>query len=517
MNDGADLSMLAKTAEELMASAGSPSAALVSSILTVLKNSDATLLGKTYDSTTGNTLPSDYLIQNKPNQTQSELWNAFDGILTQFVGSAPGAPHFIDIAHLGLGAGRSNDAFQQKIADALINIAAVSTQPIHVRFLEGLPGDGSPPPFDFADIVMNKSIGVTGLSEMTIYFGNLNVPWLAGIKSLPGSWNHSKILAVDGACGMVGGMNYWDDYLNTGYNANLFDVSIKAIGPAAASSQTFADYLWAQVVNAGMSQYKALTLGNSTYSYPASVPTFAASGIKVVPIPGTVPILAVGNLGLWTLADQSALAAEYAYSYASEQVKVDGLYSGDPNVPLWFPFSSFDPGVAKAQQASSTARHIALSQVQSGGHIRISQQKIADTDTVSRAGFVIWPGNFIDDVVAAIKRGATVDILLSEYGAGAGGYSDDMGGNNLIKVIEAKLGGASPLLTVRQVPSGQYNHGKIWIADDTAFFVGSDNIYPGYLQECGYVVADQPSTQQFITDYWNPIWSIGVPPTDPLT
>ncbi len=515
MDDGANLECLPNLAEEL-AAASSPSAAILQSILTVLRGSDPTLEGHSYQSTTGNSLPADYLIQNKPNQSQSEFWNAFAGILTQFVASTPAAPHFIDIAHLGLGAGRANDLFEQDIADALIALAKASSAPITVRFLEGLPNDGSPLPFDFANILLNKSSGQSGLANMTCWIGNLNVPWIDGAKQLPGSWNHSKILAVDGACGMVGGMNYWNDYLSTGASANLYDVSIKVEGPAADSSQAWADYLWKQVASSGTSEYKSLKLGDSAFG-SAAVPYFAGSGITPPPGTGSLPVLAVGNLGLWTLADQSALALEYGYSRAFEEVKVNGQYASTPNVPLWFPFSHFDPAEAKAQQASSTARHIALSQVQSGGHLRISQQKIADTDVVSRAGFVIWPGNFIDDVVNALRRGATVDVILSEFQVGAGGYSDDMGGNNLRKVIAEKLGSDSTLLNVRQVPSFEYNHGKIWIVDDSAFFVGSDNIYPGYLQEHGYVIADQTATQNFINDYWVPLWSIGVAPTDPKT
>lgn len=515
MDEGANLEGLPALSEELTA-ASSPSATMLQSILSVLRNSDSTLEGHSYQSTTGNTLPSDYLVQNTPSQTQSGLLTAFNSILKQFAAVAPASPHFIDIAHLGLGASRAGDQFEKDIADALIALAKASTAPITVRFLEGLPNDGSPLPFDFANILLNKTSGQSGLSNLTCWIGNLNVPWLDGVKKLPGSWNHSKILAVDGACGMVGGMNYWDDYLKTAPSSNLYDCSIKVEGEASASTQAWADYLWKQVAAGGTAEYKSLNLGDTGFGTTA-IPYFASSGITPPAGTGSLPILSVGNLGLWTLADQTALALEYGYARLFEKVNVNGPYASTPNVPLWFPFSSFAPGAAKAQQASSTARHIALSHVKPGGHIRVSQQKIADTDVVSRAGFVIWPGNFIDDVVNALRRGATVDIILSEYQNGAGGYSDDMGGNNLRKVIFDKLGSSSSLLNVKQVPGGQYNHGKIWIVDDSAFFVGSDNIYPGYLQECGYVIADQTATQKFITDYWDPIWSIGVAPTDPTT
>jgi hypothetical protein len=511
MNDGATLEHLSALADDLN-NAVSPSAVILKSILAALRASDVSLENYTYHSSLNNSLTSDYLIQNKPNQSVSALWNAFKEILSEYAGDGTVA-HFIDIAHLGLDATRSNDQFEQKIADLLIKLASVSKAPVIVRFLEGLPNDGEAPPLDFANILLSKSEGRQGLDNMTCWIGNLNVPWLDGIKQLPGSWNHSKILAVDGACSMVGGMNYWDDYLATGSNSSLYDVSIKVVGGAAASSQAWADYLWRQVATSGTAEYKSLKLGDSSFG-SAEIPYFTKSGITPPVGTGSIPVLAVGNLGLWTLADQATLALEYGYSYEREQVKVDGLYANDPNVQLWFPFSMFDGGAAKAQQASCTARHVALSLVKPNGHLRISQQKIADTDTVATAGFVIWPGYFIDDVVKALKNGARVDILLSEFGDGAGGYSDDMGGKNVRKVIIDALGSDTQLLTVLQVPEGQYNHGKVWIVDDSAFFVGSDNVYPGFLQEYGFVIADQSATQQFINDYWNPLWATGVPQPD---
>jgi hypothetical protein len=38
------------------------------------------------------------------------------------------------------------------------------------------------------------------------------------------------------------------------------------------------------------------------------------------------------------------------------------------------------------------------------------------------------------------------------------------------------------------------------------FYVGSDNIYPAYLQEYGYVIGSVQKTQEFIQNYWTPLW-----------
>ena len=184
------------------------------------------------------------------------------------------------------------------------------------------------------------------------------------------------------------------------------------------------------------------------------------------------------------------------------------------NLPLWCPFSNFDAADSRARQASTAARHLALAQVGAGGHIRISQQKIADTDPLdNQIGYVFWPGSFLDDVVAALKRGAKVDILVSNHLANySGGYTDDMGGKALQGVIADLMGSAPAGLTVKRMPDPVSNHAKVWIANDQVFYVGSDNVYPAFLQEYGFVVADAAATANFIKTYWNPIWAQGETP-----
>jgi phosphatidylserine/phosphatidylglycerophosphate/cardiolipin synthase-like enzyme len=53
------------------------------------------------------------------------------------------------------------------------------------------------------------------------------------------------------------------------------------------------------------------------------------------------------------------------------------------------------------------------------------------------------------------------------------------------------------------------NHAKVYIIDDTHFYVGSDNVYlsasPKGHQEYGYLIEGQAETQKFIDDYWKPL------------
>jgi hypothetical protein len=50
------------------------------------------------------------------------------------------------------------------------------------------------------------------------------------------------------------------------------------------------------------------------------------------------------------------------------------------------------------------------------------------------------------------------------------------------------------------------NHAKLWMVDDCAFHIGSDNIYPHNLQEFGYVVESEALASTVLADYWEPLW-----------
>jgi phosphatidylserine/phosphatidylglycerophosphate/cardiolipin synthase-like enzyme len=177
-------------------------------------------------------------------------------------------------------------------------------------------------------------------------------------------------------------------------------------------------------------------------------------------------------------------------------------------------------------QASISARYLLLKSVAQNGILRISQQKIANTDVVNQTNIVIWPGEFLGAIVSVLKdKNAAVQILLSHHTPTySNGYSDDMGGKALKGVITDRLAKAmgndrtaaqalvNKLLTIRQTKPGTYNHGKVWIVDDQLFYVGSDNIYPAYLQEFGYIVGDQDATRWFIISYWNKLWNQGITP-----
>lgn len=502
-------------AETHAAKVSSAQAIDISMIFRSLQQSDPALEGKTYQYTTANALPPKWMLQCTPNRTSCELLDAIQNRLGQLVGAQPTKPHFIDITHLGNNA--QNDSFQQALAATLVKLAMAAKAPITVRYIEGNPASTTPNPFYFAQTVLAATHGQSGIGQLTMYFANLDVPWADGAaKGTPGSWNHAKIFAIDGVTSIVGGMNYWSDYM-VGHN-ELYDASINIDGAVAGASHRYADFLWSDGVKPAVAKpWKSLKFGDSTFG-AAFPPAFSPSAYPLPIYPKPMPVLSVGNLGLWGVEDQFSLALELAYSDEYERIYPKHTYNrvmAAKNLPLWFPESNFDFAKLRARQASTAARHLAMAQVGAGGRIRLSQQKIADTDLLDDGiDYVFWPGLLLEDIVGALKRGAAVDILLSNHAANySGGYSDDMGGKALQGVIADQLGSAPQNLTIRQIPDPISNHAKVWIANDEMFYVGSDNAYPGFLQEYGFIVADPAATTQFLSTYWNPIWAKGVPPT----
>ena len=56
-------------------------------------------------------------------------------------------------------------------------------------------------------------------------------------------------------------------------------------------------------------------------------------------------------------------------------------------------------------------------------------------------------------------------------------------------------------------PSKFGNHAKVVIADDAAFYIGSQNLYPANLAEYGFIVDDAGVAADFVTHYFSDIWA----------
>ncbi|KAE9375127.1 hypothetical protein N431DRAFT_402426 [Stipitochalara longipes BDJ] len=114
----------------------------------------------------------------------------------------------------------------------------------------------------------------------------------------PVTWNHAKIVAVNGRALLTGGGNYYDLYMT---NGTLIDNDITILGDAAVDGHNYADYLW-RYLNANhpsdnssamwstklsIAPPKSIPIGSNAPYYPLNTPR----------LQGKIPVLSVGKLG----------------------------------------------------------------------------------------------------------------------------------------------------------------------------------------------------------------------------
>jgi phosphatidylserine/phosphatidylglycerophosphate/cardiolipin synthase-like enzyme len=300
------------------------------------------------------------------------------------------------------------------------------------------------------------------------------------------SWNHSKIVAVDGRRAIVGGHNMWTpDYLA---EAPAHDISMEVEGPAAEDGHRFADALWDF-----MCDHERSARINEWYSYVPGVPgigTECLSRMELQPGPetatGGVPILAVGRLAAGispVFADQSLVARDLMLGAATRTIRM---------VQQDVAFAFF-PLVGALQ--------------------------------------LRWPESVLDkfaDLIA--EKHGDVFLVLSNYGAAGpvGSYSNDVRletvAYKIRDVVQRRSGLAEPELSallcqrlhlapLRFGPDPTWPkgvsiglHAKFWMVDERAFYIGSENLYPVELQEFGYIVEDPTAAAQARREYWDQAW-----------
>lgn len=99
----------------------------------------------------------------------------------------------------------------------------------------------------FLNRIIKISLDTTAGTALTLFTKKLNVDDLVNqviVNKAPSiTWNHGKVLAVNGTTLMTGGINYWDLYANNGPH-DICDHSVKVQGDAAVSAHRWADYFW---------------------------------------------------------------------------------------------------------------------------------------------------------------------------------------------------------------------------------------------------------------------------------
>jgi phosphatidylserine/phosphatidylglycerophosphate/cardiolipin synthase-like enzyme len=435
--------------------------------------------GITYDLTQGNSLPREWIVQS-PNQwgrRSADLTAGHsDGLVRRVQDLVGSAQHRVDIALLQpVADGRFREALR-----ASLQTLARRGRPVTVRVIVG-----QYPP---------ANVDVPGFYQALtegLDLGRLTVA-VAAYRSCVAfedcdsySWNHAKIISVDGIEALVGGHNLWSrDYLE---DEPVADLSMRVRGPAAASASRFIDRLW-DYVCANLERKKSIALASSTGGCVQPPPLPAAKGR------GGLPILGVGRMGAGItndFANQSELARDLMFGAARREIRIvqQDLGFGLGRADTLFPDSAIDRLIDFMRQGRGDI-YVVLSNLGSKGksgstysndvtpmtlarHLRSEvQRRVEARDPLSR-----WE----------IRRGADpVNAMLCEH----------------LHLAPYRFGpdetwpGGIPIA----------NHAKFWMVDGRAFYVGSDNMYPVNLQEYGYIVDDARAAQELTDAYWTPLW-----------
>jgi phosphatidylserine/phosphatidylglycerophosphate/cardiolipin synthase-like enzyme len=435
--------------------------------------------GITYDLTRGSTLGRDWIVQT-PNlwgRKASELMPGHSDALVSLVHDlVASAQRRIDIALLQP---VPDSRFLEALRTALQSLASRKV-PVTVRLIIGqYPPDNVDVPAFYK--ALTDGLDTSRLSVSVAAFRSC----VASEDCDSYSWNHAKIIAVDGRDALVGGHNLWSqDYL---FEAPVSDLSMRVQGPAAASAVRFVERLWAYVC-ANADRKDSIAVVSSTGGCSPAAPLPASTGR------GGLPVLAVGRLAAGItkdFANQSELARDLMLGAARHEIRIvqQDLGFALGRADTLFPDSSIDRLIDFLRQGRGDI-YIVLSNLGAKGksgmtysndvslatlarHLRQEvQRRIENRDPLSR-----WE----------IRRGPDpVNALLCEH----------------VHLAPLRFGpdaswpGGVPIA----------NHAKFWMIDRRAFYIGSDNMYPVNLQEFGYIVDDSRAAQELSDAYWAPLW-----------
>jgi phosphatidylserine/phosphatidylglycerophosphate/cardiolipin synthase-like enzyme len=345
-------------------------------------------------------------------------------------------------------------------------------------------------------------------------------PWLkvesASMRTELTSWNHAKVLDVDGRAAIVGGMNYWnDDYLQTANPVN--DLSMEVEGPAATDVSRFDDVLWTWTCDHRRGFHTDVTLLN--------LPDCVKVAKTQSSLPnGTVPMMVLGHLG-----NGISVPGE-PYGRESAPFARPRLHGNQCNPLQRRDFNDVNNSRSYEYRNPGEAALRALIQ-RAQKSIFISQQ---DLLSCLLKPIVATEAKFDERLFAIlaskIVAGVPITIVLSAGGGSAlGGYQNkpftlkdvaqilqqslEVDSHLPAAEARAKLCQDVGLAKLRNGPRGTWangkpfsNHAKLVAVDDEAFYIGSQNLYPGRLQELGVIVEDKDASNELNFGYLRPMW-----------
>ncbi|MCX5206239.1 phospholipase D-like domain-containing protein [Streptomyces sp. NBC_00237] len=395
-----------------------------------------------------------------------------------------------------------NGAFQDAIADGL-KASVASGNKLKVRVLVGAA------PIYHLNVVPSKF-----RDELTAKLGDaaasitLNVASMTTSKTAF-SWNHSKLLVVDNQSVVTGGINSWkDDYLTTTHPVT--DVDLALTGPAAKSAGSYLDTLWSWTC-ANKKNVASVWFASSK---GADCMPSLATGTATPKPTGNVPVIAVGGLGVGIKDNDPASGYRPTLPTAADTKCVVGLHD---NTNADRDYDTVNPEESALRALVASARD----------HIEISQQDLnATCPPLPRYDIRLY-----DALAAKMAAGVKVRIVVSDpanRGAvGSGGYSQikslneisDTLRDRLARLTGDKTAARTAMCSTLQLATFRSSAGATWAdghpyaqhhklvaVDDAAFYIGSKNLYPSWLQDFGYVVESPEAAAQLKEKLLAPQW-----------
>ncbi|ASP38696.1 phospholipase [Bacterioplanes sanyensis] len=420
------------------------------------------------------------------------------------------ARHWVDITTLVT---YPDGIFQQAIVSGLRQAYAQSPT-IRVRILGGTPpvmGNIDTSYTETAKAYMRRL-----KQDLGAMADNLNLS-VAGVEtSWLYSWNHSKIIAVDGRSSIVGGHNMWESAYGQ-VDSPINDLTMRLKGPAAVSAHQFADLLWQftcrwkdGVVNKTL--YVDLEQTNAAQGVCPT--TFTAPEVAVS---GNVRVLSLGGLGFGMQTpggDEGGLPAADDSEASCSRLFKDYVNNDSE-------YTMANPEEEGLRTLIASAQH----------SVFISQQDLI-APCVGPLANSYYDARLFDVLAAKLIEGVKVQIVVSSPGAKQSllaPYSNMKKMTEITDVLQRKIAELADvsaaeaqqtmcdslqLAPIRNADgvatwSNGYaigNHAKTIAVDNAAFYIGSKNLYPATLQDFGYIVEDAAAAEQYQYYYQQPMW-----------
>jgi len=400
---------------------------------------------------------------------------------------------FVDFASLGPPDGKFLEAMK-----GAIKALHESGKDIVVRVITG---NVIGMPIDNDDFCRQLTEDLGDESKLKIWVAS----WRKGL-----SWNHSKIVAVDGERLFAGGHNLWDaHYLQ--WNP-VRDVSFQCEGMVAQDGHLFVNRMWRYVTKRhaklasqfGSGGFKPSILKSNVgiARWPRTIdeyPPAYGKTPKSSPKSDTVPMLSIGRYGELhhdaSTANPSDSAITAMLACAQKSIKMCLQDLGPLAVPLPTGPVAIPGGVWPEQYLRAIGKCIYERGVDV--HLVVSHPNSCPADLKMTEAYY-GNGWTVEDVASEVIKSIKANHPGAEH--------DRLAGLVTVNLKVTYMRSTCGPVDWEETHGKSGNHAKFFCVDDAAFYIGSQNLYIANLAEWGVVVDSRAETQKVLEEYWNPLW-----------